>query len=112
MPDLGPNDNDSAGKVEPRQTWPELTRHFRLWWAPPRRQVFAPSFKKLVSISGSKSGSDSAAVNAKTEIVNAPDGTLQSRKSLLKQAGKQVAGDASASIDNAKDIVKDVLRKK
>ncbi len=56
--------------------------------------------------------SDSAAVNAKTEIVNAPDGTLQSRKSLLKQAGKQVAGDASASIDNAKDIVKDVLRKK
>ncbi len=55
-------------------------------------------------------GSDSAAVNAKTEIFNAPDGTLQSRISLFKQAGKQVAGDASASIDNAKDIVKDALR--
>jgi conjugal transfer mating pair stabilization protein TraG len=45
-------------------------------------------------------------------VVRAPDGTLQSRKSLLKQAGKQVAGDASASLDNAGDLVKDLIRKK
>jgi conjugal transfer mating pair stabilization protein TraG len=56
--------------------------------------------------------SDSAAVDVRTEVVKAPDGTLQSRKSLLKQAGKQVAGDTSASIDNASDIVKDLIRKK
>jgi len=56
--------------------------------------------------------SDSAAVDARTEVVKAPDGTLQSRKSLLKQAGKQVAGDTSASIDNASDTVKDLIRKK
>ena len=55
--------------------------------------------------------SDSTAVDAKTEVVKAPDGMLQSRKSLLKQAGKQVAGDASPSTDNARDIVKDALRK-
>lgn len=45
-------------------------------------------------------------------MVRAPDGTLQSRKSLLKQAGKQVASDASASLDNAGDLVKDLIRKK
>lgn len=56
--------------------------------------------------------SDSAAVDARTDVVKAPDGTLQSRKSLLKQAGKQVAGDTSASVDNASDVVKDLIRKK
>ncbi|WP_421883696.1 conjugal transfer protein TraG N-terminal domain-containing protein [Methylibium sp.] len=56
--------------------------------------------------------SDSAAVDARSDVVRAPDGTLQSRKSLLKQAGKQVAGDASASLDNAGDLVKDLIRKK
>jgi conjugal transfer mating pair stabilization protein TraG len=44
--------------------------------------------------------------------VSTPDGTLQSRKSLLKQAGKQVAKDASASVDNATEIVTDMFRKK
>ena len=56
--------------------------------------------------------SDSAAVDARSDVVRAPDGTLQSRKSLLKQAGKQVASDASASLDNAGDLVKDLIRKK
>jgi conjugal transfer mating pair stabilization protein TraG len=56
--------------------------------------------------------SDSAAVDARTETVSTPDGTLQSRKSLLKQAGKQVAKDASASVDNATEIVTDMFRKK
>lgn len=56
--------------------------------------------------------SDAASVEAGTGAVTTPDGTLQSRKSLLKQAGKQVAGDASASLENAGDIVKDLVQRK
>jgi conjugal transfer mating pair stabilization protein TraG len=56
--------------------------------------------------------SDSATVDARAEVVNTPDGALQSRKSLLKQAGKQVVGDASSSSENASDVVKDLLRRK
>lgn len=50
--------------------------------------------------------------DTKAEIVKTPDGTLASRKSLLKQAGKQVAEDAGATIDNTKDLVKDLLKPK
>ena len=50
--------------------------------------------------------------DAKAEIVPAPDGTLASKKSLLKQTGKQVSADAGASIDVAKDAVKDLFKKK
>jgi len=46
------------------------------------------------------------------EIVKTEDGTLASRRSLLKQSGKQVGKDASASLDNAKDAVKDLLKRK
>ncbi len=46
------------------------------------------------------------------EVVKNPDGTLESKKSLLKQTGKQVARDANATIENAKDAVKDLLDKK
>ena len=48
----------------------------------------------------------------KAEIVDTGDGTLVTRKSLLKQSGKQVVDDGEASIDNAKDAVKELLRKK
>ena len=47
-----------------------------------------------------------------SEIVKTEDGTLVSRRSLLKQSGKQVSKDASASLDNAKDAVKDLLKRK
>ncbi len=46
------------------------------------------------------------------EVVKNPDGTLESKKSLLKQTGKQVAHDANATFENAKDAVKDLLDKK
>ena len=49
--------------------------------------------------------------DAKAEIVKTDDGTLASRWSLLKQAGKQVGKDAGATVDNVKDAVKDLLRK-
>ena len=50
--------------------------------------------------------------DAKAEIVPALDGTVASKRSLLKQTGKQVADDAGASIDVAKDAVKDLFKKK
>jgi conjugal transfer mating pair stabilization protein TraG len=57
-------------------------------------------------------GTRSEAFDRETEIVKSEDGTLASRRSLLKQSGKQVGKDASASLDNAKDAVKDLLKRK
>jgi conjugal transfer mating pair stabilization protein TraG len=48
----------------------------------------------------------------KAEIVDTGDGTLATKKSLLKQSGKQVVNDAEASINDARDAVNDLLRKK
>jgi conjugal transfer mating pair stabilization protein TraG len=45
-------------------------------------------------------------------VDRADDGTLSSRRSLLMQSAKQVGADANASLDNAKDIVKDLLKRK
>ena len=53
----------------------------------------------------------STSFDSKAEIDKTDDATLATRKSLLKQSGKQVAKDAAASVDNAKDIVKDLLKK-
>ena len=50
--------------------------------------------------------------DGKAEIVRTPDGTLATKRSLLVQSGKQVAGDASASIESAKDAVKGLLKRK
>ena len=50
--------------------------------------------------------------DAKAEIVPTSDGTLASKKSLLKQTAKQVGSDAGASIDAAKDAVKDLFKRK
>ena len=55
--------------------------------------------------------SSSAGFDSKAEIVKTGDGTLATRKSLLKQSGKQVGKDAAASADNAKDIVTNLLKK-
>jgi len=49
--------------------------------------------------------------DAKTEIIKTDDGALASKKSLLVQSGKQVGKDAGATLDNAKDVVNDLLRK-
>jgi len=53
-----------------------------------------------------------AGFDQKAEIVQTEDGTLESRRSLLKQSGKQVGRDAVSSIDNAKDAVQDLLKKR
>ena len=59
-----------------------------------------------------QTGSASSNFDWKAKIVKTPDGTLASKTSLMKEAGKQVVEDGSASIDNAKDAVKDLLKKK
>jgi conjugal transfer mating pair stabilization protein TraG len=59
-----------------------------------------------------ETGSANSSFDRKAEIVDTADGTLVTRKSLLKQSGKQVVDDGEASIDNAKDAVKELLRKK
>lgn len=56
--------------------------------------------------------SASSDFDAKTEVVKNPDGTLTSKKSLLKQSGKQVAEDGSATVENAKEAVQDLFKKK
>jgi hypothetical protein len=53
-----------------------------------------------------KLASAKSSFDRKAEIVDTGDGTLVTRKSLLKQSGKQVVDDGEASIDNAKDAVK------
>lgn len=49
--------------------------------------------------------------DASSAVAPQSDGTLESKKSLLIQAGKQVAADADATLDNAKDVVKGILDK-
>lgn len=49
--------------------------------------------------------------DASAAVAPQQDGTLESRKSLLIQAGKQVAADADATMDNARDAVKGILNK-
>ena len=60
-----------------------------------------------------RSGAESSRANfdTKAEIIKNDDGTLASRKSLLVQSGKQVGNDAAATLDNAKEVVNDLLRK-
>ena len=54
---------------------------------------------------------DAGNFDAKAEIVTKPDGTLESKKSLLLQTGKQVSGDAGATLENAKDAVKRIIKR-
>jgi hypothetical protein len=74
-----------------------------------------PEFKLNAPLRLNPAVSDALA--AVVQTLNGPgasaaDGTLASRRSLLKQSGKQVGKDASASLDNAKDAVKDLLKRK
>ncbi len=56
-------------------------------------------------------GARSEAFDREAEIVKSEDGTLASRRPLLKQSGKQVGKDASSALENAKDAVKDLLKR-
>lgn len=49
--------------------------------------------------------------DAETEVSRSADGTVSTKKSLLLQSGRQVAADTGATLDEAKDAVKGVLKK-
>lgn len=53
-----------------------------------------------------------SAFDSKAEIVTTPDGALASKKSLVKEAGEQMINDDNTTIDNAKDAVKNILKRK
>ncbi|MFY9326853.1 MAG: hypothetical protein WAO76_02345, partial [Georgfuchsia sp.] len=59
----------------------------------------------------SDAASAQANFDAKAKIIKTDDGTLASKKSLLVQSGKQVGKDAEATFDNAKSMMKDLLKK-
>lgn len=50
--------------------------------------------------------------DGKAEIVKTDDGTLASKKSLMLQSSKQVYRDGEATVDNAKDVVQNLLKSK
>ncbi|WP_029000048.1 conjugal transfer protein TraG N-terminal domain-containing protein [Azohydromonas australica] len=50
--------------------------------------------------------------DSRAEIVRNPDGTVATRKSLLLQSGRQATNDASATLDDAKQVARDLLNKK
>jgi conjugal transfer mating pair stabilization protein TraG len=58
-----------------------------------------------------ETGAARSSFDRKAEIVDTGDGTLATKKSLLAESGKQVFEDANASIDTAKQAVKNLLRK-
>ncbi|MBY0468599.1 MAG: conjugal transfer protein TraG N-terminal domain-containing protein [Burkholderiaceae bacterium] len=50
--------------------------------------------------------------DAEAEVTRSTDGTVSTKKSLLLQSGRQVAADAGATLDQAKDAVKGVLKRR
>ena len=73
----------------------------------PIRTEIQSAHKRLQDQAASAAGS----FDSKAQIVETPDGTLKSKKSLFTQTGKQVVGDADISLDAAKDAVKNVLKR-
>jgi conjugal transfer mating pair stabilization protein TraG len=73
----------------------------------PIRAEVQGAHKRLQDQTASAVGS----FDSKAQIVETPDGTLKTKKSLFTQAGKQVVGDADVSLDAAKDAVKNVLKR-
>ena len=60
----------------------------------------------------SKVAAEGQAFDQDAQVTPSSDGTLASKRSLVKQAGKQVKEDASGMLDDARQAVKDALRKK
>ncbi|MCV2219839.1 conjugal transfer protein TraG N-terminal domain-containing protein [Thauera sp. Sel9] len=59
----------------------------------------------------STTAGDWSAFDEKAAITQTSDGTLASERSLMAQSGKQVVEDAAPILDNARQAVRDVLRK-
>ena len=57
------------------------------------------------------SSADQATFERKAQITKTPDGTLASERSLMKQSVNQVKGDAAPIVEDAKQAIKDALKK-
>ena len=75
----------------------------------------ASSMRSAVQTARSRVRQEASGVDGRsaTDAVaqRSADGTLKSDKSLLKQTAKQAAGDAEATVDNAKHLAKDILKR-
>jgi conjugal transfer mating pair stabilization protein TraG len=58
-----------------------------------------------------KSQSAKEGFDANAEIVNTPDGTLATKRSLFVKSGRQVAADAGVSFDAAKSAAENLVEK-
>ena len=79
-----------------------------------RKAALSPIRTEIQKARGHLEGQTSGATgsfDAKAEIAKAPDGTLKSRKSLFVQTEKQVTADADATLDAAKDVVNNLLKR-
>jgi conjugal transfer mating pair stabilization protein TraG len=105
-PDLGDAGKLNDGQVATyRSTTPNAQRE-----APsplPIRSDIQGARERLKGQTAGAAGS----FDFKAQLVDTPDGTLKTRKSLFAQTGKQVAEDADATLDAAKDAARQVLKK-
>jgi conjugal transfer mating pair stabilization protein TraG len=60
----------------------------------------------------SKVAAEGQTFDKDAQVTQSSDGTLASKRSLLKQAGKQVKEDASGMVDDARQALKDAYLKK
>jgi conjugal transfer mating pair stabilization protein TraG len=59
-----------------------------------------------------EAGAAGSRFDQRAQIVDTADGTLATKRSLLKDSGKQVAEDAETSVDGATDAVRNLLKKR
>ena len=78
----------------------------------PQPSVIRGEVEKRAAEIRQSTESSQGGFDAKAQIVRAPDGTLTTKKSLLMQSGRQVASDATESMDAAKEVAKDLLKRK
>ncbi|WP_295637485.1 conjugal transfer protein TraG N-terminal domain-containing protein [uncultured Methylibium sp.] len=83
---------------------------------PPASEQPRPGIRPEVALSGAaireQADRSRRGFDAEAEVSRSADGTVSTKKSLLLQSGRQVAADAGATLDEAKETVKGVLKKK
>ena len=106
-PILGATRQANDARVAGHRTGTPATGQVQEHGPSPIRTEIQSAHKRLQDQAASVAGS----FDSKAQIVETPDGTLKSKKSLFTQTGKQVVGDADVSLDAAKDAAKNVLKR-
>ncbi len=78
----------------------------------PQPSVIRGEVEKRAAEIRQSTESSQGGFDTKAQIVRTPDGTLATKKSLLMQSGRQVSSDATESMDAAKEVAKDLLKRK